>query len=99
VDRMVLPTESDDEESRRADTSRLTDSVETAIRLGEGELIVAGPDADAFEDIHFSERFACVACGISLGVGTTKLFVQQSPRLRVPRARASATARRLTRSW
>jgi len=79
VDRLVLPAEDDDEESRRADVSRLTDSVETAIRLGEGELFVAGPDSDGTDDIHFSERFACVACGISLGDLAPRNFSFNSP--------------------
>ncbi|HZT08929.1 MAG TPA: excinuclease ABC subunit UvrA [Chloroflexota bacterium] len=78
VDRLVLPSPDDDEESRRADLSRLTDSVETALRLGEGEMIVAGV-GDESEDVRYSEKFACVACGISLGELAPRNFSFNSP--------------------
>ncbi|MPZ13424.1 MAG: excinuclease ABC subunit UvrA [Chloroflexi bacterium] len=76
VDRLVLPEEEDDEESRRADVSRLTDSVETALRLGDGELVVTTPDG---ADTRYSERFACVTCGMSLGELAPRSFSFNSP--------------------
>jgi excinuclease ABC subunit A len=76
VDRLVIPGEEDDEESQRADRSRLTDSVETSLRLGEGEMLVAIPEG---EEIRFSERFACVQCGISLGELAPRNFSFNSP--------------------
>jgi excinuclease ABC subunit A len=76
VDRIALPEADADDESRRADVSRLTDSVEAAIRLGEGELTVATADG---EETRFSERFACVACGISLGELAPRNFSFNSP--------------------
>ena len=44
--------------------ARLNDSLETALKLGEGLVIVNIIDG---EDILFSEHFACVDCGISIG--------------------------------
>jgi excinuclease ABC subunit A len=82
VDRLVIPAVDDESEARSADISRLTDSVETALRLGEGELIVSrvGADGqDATEDVRFSERFACVACGISLSDLAPRNFSFNSP--------------------
>jgi excinuclease ABC subunit A len=61
VDRLVLPEESSEEF-----LTRLTDSVETALRTGGGFLIVQNLSADPPEDILYSERFACPVDGISL---------------------------------
>src|SRR5258706_2269249 len=43
--------------------SRLTDSVELALKIGEGRLLIL-PEGE--EPFWLSERFACVDCGISL---------------------------------
>ena len=43
--------------------TRLTDSVETALRLGEGLLLV---DVIGGETLSFSQNFACPDCGISI---------------------------------
>src|SRR5437773_1662989 len=75
VDRIAVPEKSDSEDDR-ADISRLTDSVETAIRLGEGEMIVVPFEG---EDIHYSERFACVVCGISVAELAPRSFSFNSP--------------------
>ena len=46
---------------------RVTDSVELALKLGEGRLLVdLSTDAARSEPMWMSERFACVECGISL---------------------------------
>lgn len=58
VDRLVISTpESEDE--RLSMISRLTDSVETALRYGEGYVTVHNLSADPPEDIQFSENLAC----------------------------------------
>ncbi len=55
---------------------RLTDSVELALKLGEGRLLVqAGDD----EPIWMSERFACVDCGISLPPIEPRMFSFNGP--------------------
>jgi excinuclease ABC subunit A len=87
VDRIVLPAEGSDPESQREDIARLTDSVETALRLSDGELIVApasggpgeGADGRDTEDVRYSERFACAACGISLSDLAPRSFSFNSP--------------------
>ena len=43
--------------------TRLTDSVETALRLGEGLLLV---DVIGGDELTFSQNFACPDCGISI---------------------------------
>ena len=58
VDRLVVPApRGDDDEGPNPDLSRVADSVETALRLGQGKLIVA--EVDGPEHL-FSEHFACV---------------------------------------
>ena len=68
VDRLII----------RSDTeaSRVTESVETALREGEGVLTVAREGED---DLVFSEQFACVACGVSLPEIEPRTFSFNSP--------------------
>ncbi len=84
VDRIVVHQPGTDEsgEPVGTDVLRLADSVETALRLGNGVLIVADvTDRDNSKDRTFSEHFACVKCGTSLpGDRAAHLFVQQPPR-------------------
>jgi excinuclease ABC subunit A len=55
---------------------RLTDSVELALKLGEGRLLVqAGED----EPFWMSERFACIDCGISLPPIEPRMFSFNGP--------------------
>jgi excinuclease ABC subunit A len=70
IDRLTV--EADAEEQR----TRLADSVETALRLGEGMVLVSVADG---EEILFSEHFACVNCGISLGEIEPRTFSFNSP--------------------
>ncbi|MBW1871496.1 MAG: excinuclease ABC subunit UvrA, partial [Deltaproteobacteria bacterium] len=56
--------------------ARLTDSVETAIGLAEGLVKITPVDED---DILFSERHACIDCGISLPEVSPRLFSFNSP--------------------
>ena len=74
IDRLVV----------RADiAARLLDSVETALRLGEGLVIgaVIGGDEKGgkWEDHLFSELYACPDCGISLPELTPRMFSFNSP--------------------
>ncbi|MEZ4767904.1 MAG: excinuclease ABC subunit UvrA [Caldilineales bacterium] len=62
------------------DTTRLADSVETAVRLGDGVLVVSDvTDRDHPSDRFFSEKFACVNCGISLPEIEPRTFSFNSP--------------------
>ncbi len=85
VDRIVLPEKKNiDNET----TSRLTQSVENALRLGNG-YVIAGLVQDAsfdfpespkeIEDHLYSERFACPKCGISLPELEPRSFSFNSP--------------------
>ena len=55
---------------------RLTDSVELALKLGEGRLLVA---IEGEEPFWLSERFACVDCGISLPPIEPRMFSFNGP--------------------
>jgi excinuclease ABC subunit A len=59
---------------------RLTDSVELALKLGEGRLLVdLSTDAAKREPLWMSERFACVDCGISLPPIEPRMFSFNGP--------------------
>lgn len=78
VDRLVLRPD-----LRR----RLADSVELALRLGEGRLAVqpVGPDGAAGEDILFSATAVCPRCAVSLPSMSPQLFSFNSPQGACPR--------------
>ena len=56
--------------------TRLADSIETALKLGSGVVIVKVLDG---EELLFSEHFACVYCGISLGEMAPRTFSFNNP--------------------
>jgi excinuclease ABC subunit A len=56
--------------------TRLTDSLELALKLADGVVRVAVVDG---EELLFSERFACDHCGVSLPELTPRLFSFNSP--------------------
>ena len=56
--------------------SRVADSVETALKLGNGVVLVTIAGG---EELLFSEHFACVICGISLGEIAPRTFSFNSP--------------------
>ncbi len=55
---------------------RIADSVETALKLGSGIVLVSIVDG---EELLFSEHFACVNCGISLGEIAPRTFSFNNP--------------------
>ena len=55
---------------------RLTDSLETALKLGESLVIV---NVIGDNDILFSEKFACPDCGISIGELEPRMFSFNAP--------------------
>ncbi len=73
VDRLVV--RSGDEQDR----ARLADSVETALRLGDGVIVVQNVSAEPPEDIFFSEHLACPYCGISFAELEPRSFSFNSP--------------------
>ncbi|MFC2066202.1 excinuclease ABC subunit UvrA [Chloroflexota bacterium] len=68
VDRLVI--------GQSGSQSRIADSVETALKLGAGVVLVFIVDG---EELLFSEHFACVYCGISLGEIAPRTFSFNSP--------------------
>ena len=58
--------------------SRLTDSIETALKLADGVAAIDLVD-DAAEDIMFSQHFACTSCGISFDELAPRNFSFNSP--------------------
>jgi len=68
VDRLVI--------GQGESQSRIADSVETALKLGAGVVLVSVIDG---EELLFSEHFACVHCGISLGELAPRTFSFNSP--------------------
>ncbi|MBV7328830.1 excinuclease ABC subunit UvrA [Chloroflexi bacterium TSY] len=85
IDRIVVRQDSSDpdnpaEDVPGTDLTRLSDSVETALKLGEGILIVSDvSDRDNPVDRTFSEFFACTKCGISLPEIEPRTFSFNSP--------------------
>jgi excinuclease ABC subunit A len=61
---------------QKENATRLADSVETALKLGSGVVLVKVLDG---EELLFSEHFACVYCGISLGEIAPRTFSFNSP--------------------
>lgn len=57
-------------------TSRIADSVETALKLGGGLVIIYVSDS---KELLFSEQFACPYCNISLGEIAPRSFSFNSP--------------------
>jgi excinuclease ABC subunit A len=76
VDRLVVPDVAGDAEALASDRSRISDSVETATRLGEGVAFVQVIDG---EQRLFSEHFSCPVCGISLPEIEPRTFSFNNP--------------------
>jgi len=76
VDRLVI---SRGENGQNPDALRITDSVETALRVGEGVVIVSDVTGDEPRDLLFSEHFSCVHCGLSLPEIEPRTFSFNSP--------------------
>jgi excinuclease ABC subunit A len=78
VDRIVLRNPDEDEEARAA-VSRLTDSVETALKVGEGYLTVQNLSTEPPQDLSFSEHLACPVHGTSLPEIEPRTFSFNTP--------------------
>jgi excinuclease ABC subunit A len=68
VDRLVI--------GDSGDRTRIADSVETALKVGSGVVLVS---IIGGEEMLFSEKFACVHCGISLGEISPRSFSFNTP--------------------
>ncbi|MFG0215140.1 excinuclease ABC subunit UvrA [Brevibacillus porteri] len=67
VDRLVVKPDAQ---------ARLADSLETALRLADGKVIV---DVMEQEELLFSEKHACAICGFSIGELEPRIFSFNSP--------------------
>ncbi len=76
VDRLVISQHEDKEEKKSART-RLTDSVETALKFGEGYVTVNLVDKK--EDMQFSEHLACPEHGVSISEVEPRTFSFNTP--------------------
>jgi len=72
--------------------NRLTDSVEIAINLAGGLVIISEIDG---EDFLFSENFACVECGISYEEIAPRMFSFNSPYGACPNCNGLGTVREI----
>ena len=72
IDRLVLPKEHDENFQLR-----LAESVENALSLGDGNLIVFLMDSN--QDITYSSKMACPTCGYSIPELEPRLFTFNNP--------------------
>jgi len=57
-------------------SQRIVDSIETALQVGQGMVIIG---ADKAKDVTFSEKYACLNCGISYGQIQPRNFSFNTP--------------------
>ncbi len=78
VDRLVLRSY-EDETERTGFRSRLTDSIETALKFGDGYLIIQDITAETPTDLFFSEHLACPEHRISIPEIEPRTFSFNTP--------------------
>ncbi|MFQ6100973.1 MAG: excinuclease ABC subunit UvrA [Anaerolineae bacterium] len=86
VDRLVIP-----EGEKDGFRSRLTDSIETALQLGDGVVIVNDVSVEPPQDVLYSEHLACPVCGISLPELEPRTFSFNSPHGACPKCQGLGT--------
>ncbi|HEY5519507.1 MAG TPA: excinuclease ABC subunit UvrA, partial [Candidatus Limnocylindrales bacterium] len=84
VDRLVVHHSDDDgrpydESYPNPDRGRFADSVETALRLGEGVMVVAAADPGGFEEQRYSEKYSCPFDGYTIDELEPRSFSFNSP--------------------
>ncbi|MGD2143409.1 MAG: excinuclease ABC subunit UvrA [Anaerolineae bacterium] len=90
VDRLVIPDGTGD-----GFRSRLNDSMETALRLGDGMVIVNDVSSEPGHDVLYSEHLACPVCGISLPEIEPRTFSFNSPHGACPECEGLGTQMKL----
>jgi len=78
VDRLIVQKDSAHPDELE-EHSRFADSIETALNLGGGNVIIQNASSDPPEDTIFSEHLACAHCGISLPDIEPRTFSFNSP--------------------
>jgi excinuclease ABC subunit A len=97
VDRLVVryPLE-DKSEAAQADRSRLTDSIETALRLGAGTVIINDvSDAENPSDHLYSEHLSCAYDGTSIPEIEPRTFSFNSPHGACPACQGLGTKKEI----
>ncbi len=79
VDRLVIRHDTEDEEEARNRMTRLADSIETALKVGEGFVTVVNLSKDPAEDMQFSEFLACPEHGYSIPEIEPRTFSFNTP--------------------
>jgi excinuclease ABC subunit A len=93
IDRLVIRAPEEVGAGIDADRSRLADSVETALKLSKGIVVISvmddgrpttdeqvqNPKSKIQNELMFSEHFACPNCGISMGAIEPRSFSFNSP--------------------
>ncbi len=84
VDRLVVRHADDDGKPYGAgnpnpELARFSDSVETALRLGEGVIVVAPADPGAFDEQRYSEKYSCPFDGYTIDELEPRSFSFNSP--------------------
>jgi excinuclease ABC subunit A len=77
VDRLVIHHRADEEAN--SFRTRLTDSIETALRMGDGQMLIGHLNADPAVDIPFSEHLACPEHGTTLSEIEPRTFSFNTP--------------------
>lgn len=78
VDRLVF-SKGQGADEERAFRSRLTDSVETALKVGEGYVTAQNLSVDPAQDLQYSEHLACPEHGVSLPEIEPRTFSFNTP--------------------
>jgi excinuclease ABC subunit A len=84
VDRLVVRHQDDEgrlfgPDHLNPERARFADSVETALRLGEGVMVVAPADAGEFEEQRYSEKYSCPFDGYTIDELEPRSFSFNSP--------------------
>ena len=83
VDRLVVHHADEgrtyDDAYPNPDRGRFADSVETALRLGEGVMVVAAADPGTFEEQRYSEKYSCPFDGYTIDELEPRSFSFNSP--------------------
>ncbi|MDT8304613.1 MAG: excinuclease ABC subunit UvrA [Anaerolineae bacterium] len=97
VDRLIIRFAPDNEsEEAQADRSRLTDSIETALRLGQGVVIINDvSDREKPVDRLYSEHLSCVYDGTSIPEIEPRTFSFNSPHGACPECQGLGTKKEI----
>ena len=90
VDRLIIRAP-DADTDREEQYARLTDSVETALSLGDGFMIVNDVTGQEPSDMLYSEHLACPQCGISFPEIEPRTFSFNSPHGACPECQGLGT--------